>query len=185
MKQHFAAREERRQEQGARERETGEIGVFALVNQQLGDNSEAARIQRQSQEGLSKSMSQQSYGRFDKPQQVRAPQDRKSLMASQVRLSALPLFCHRLGHLFRLVFMPVLSVDRVLRSSVHLLNALRLMTLTLLPDSGSKDIVTSLLTLKFENMNLYRMMWQPNGQKLLSCKQCKLEIRKMLSCSSR
>ena len=86
MKQKFAEREARRQEEGALERETGDTGVFALVNQQLGDNSEAAKIQRRSQEGLSRAMSQQNKGRFNTPQQAQAPQDRKSLMASRVRL---------------------------------------------------------------------------------------------------
>ena len=120
MKQRFAEREARRQQEGAQDRETGEMGVFALVNQQLGDNSEAAKIQRRSQETSLNAMSQQSNGRFSKPQQVQAPQDRKSLMASRVRGS--PPCCHstlRIGaYLFResSYSLSALLIDTVLLS---------------------------------------------------------------------
>ena len=80
VRQNFVDREARRQAEVRAEVDSGETGVFALVNQHLGDNSEAAKIQRRSLEGRAGSMQPRGGSKLLQA----APQDRKSLVASQV-----------------------------------------------------------------------------------------------------
>ena len=84
MKGKFLEREARRQAVLDLERETGETGVFALVNQQLGDGSEAAKIQQRAQDSQSQTMARNSAGLFSKAKPVPGSSSRKDLVAGQV-----------------------------------------------------------------------------------------------------
>ena len=83
MRQKFQQREARRQAELRIEQETGELGVFALVNKQLGDHSEAAKIQQRSQDRQGKARGHNAASKFPQPGIQPAPQDRKQLVASQ------------------------------------------------------------------------------------------------------
>lgn len=76
------------------EQETGETGVFALVNKRLGDHSEAAKIQRKSLESQTRGMNWSRDSKFGQQGQAQAPQDRKSLVASRVSFNLSFQFQH-------------------------------------------------------------------------------------------
>ena len=88
--QNRANKEQHRDEQAKHEIETGDAGIFSLINSRLGDQSRQRHMHGSTHHAIEQQTSTPRQSKFSDGASVQAtpkPQDRKSLIAHQVLVS--------------------------------------------------------------------------------------------------